>query len=414
MFSFVRNIYLFDVPEYVYDIMSSMTPAFIFLNRVDVIDKKWIKEADFVFVNSSADVISDILEIMKANGKTAKQMVGIINNDDFEYVDDDVIDIWPNNITEKQLRYFYKRFIQYVKIKKDYLDKCEILDTIMDSTNDLIWVKDINGAHKMFNNSFLNALPNASDGHKKNREECIDRGHLFLWELDKEEYIDGEYICMESEIEVINSNKTLVLDETLMVGSGELRNLVTRKSPLHDENGNIIGTLGFAKDVTTELQYKKMLEHQAYVDHLTNLFNRRHIYEYINTIHDKDFVLVYIDLDNFKSINDEYGHIDGDNALILTAKMLEQHFKDCVIGRIGGDEFVVIYTNITPTIQKLIETFPSVAKETYDIHPKFKKLGVSMGYAVSNPDNFNIEKLFALADKRMYTNKEINKAKNKK
>lgn len=409
MFSCISNVYLFGFSDDVYKAVTRIKPDFINLFSMDKMDEAWIKDSDFIVARVSATEVSDLAYKIKQCNKSVKNLIISMNAEEFEAIHDDVGGLWPENMTIKQIEYFFNGLFSFIEIKNDYEDKLEILKTIMNSTTDLIWVKDTCGRHKMFNNSFLAALPPASDGHKKTRAECIDKEHLFLWELDLKEYQADKYICMESEFGVINAGETLVLEETLLVGDGELRNLVTTKSPLHDRKGNIVGTVGFAKDVTAELQYKTMLEKQAFIDDLTNLYNRRYIYDYADSIKDKEFLLIYIDLDRFKFINDKYGHVVGDNALILTAEILNRCFDDAVIGRIGGDEFAVICEKWNESLKSTIQALPSKAKEIYNSNPKFKNLGLSVGYAVNDKDNHNLEKLFVLADKRMYENKKINK-----
>lgn len=406
MFNFKSNIYVVGFSEDEYRIMLESIPDFIEIHNENEFDRKRVENTDYIVLKAAAKEINEVVKEMKEHGKTGQNLVIRTNAQEFEKVDEFVLNLWPEELTKKQLRYYFKGLIDFIKLEKENEDIAEILNTMMNATDDLIWVKDSYGAHKMFNDSFLDALPSASDGHRKTRQECTDRGHLFIWELSEEEYAEGEFVCMESELEVMEKDETLVLDETLLVASGELRNLVTRKAPLHDKEGKIIGTVGFAKDVTQELQYKKMLEKQAFSDHLTDLYNRHYIYEYLEKKKNVPYVLIYVDLDNFKSINDEYGHIDGDNALILTADILREQFKDCIIGRLGGDEFCVVCDEMTGELQILINSMPQKAKEIYSKNPKFRKIGLSIGYAINDVENPDLEKLVSIADGGMYENKK--------
>ena len=141
-----------------------------------------------------------------------------------------------------------------------------ILDTILATSKDLIWVKDIKeGLHLNFSDSFLKILPNASDGHKKTREECLNKGHLELWELSPLEYAAGDYICMESEQQVVDSGKPIELDEKVLTSEG-IKYLKTMKSPIYDQDGVLYATLGIAKDITNEREYYEALEKRTNLD----------------------------------------------------------------------------------------------------------------------------------------------------
>ncbi|WP_171994170.1 diguanylate cyclase domain-containing protein [Campylobacter mucosalis] len=152
-------------------------------------------------------------------------------------------------------------------------------------------------------------------------------------------YAEGEFICMESELDVIKADATLTLDEI----SGELRNLVTRKSPIHDRHGKIMKTIGVAKDVTQELRYKQQLQKLAY--------------------------------------NDKFGHLKGDEALVITATTLKVVLPDFTLGRLGGDEFIAI-SEKQGKVAPLIELIKSKLKTAYLIDDDLRDLSISIGYAL--------------------------------
>ena len=93
-----------------------------------------------------------------------------------------------------------------------------------------------------------------------------------------------------------------------------MRELTTYKSPLFDIDGSVMGTVGVAVDVTQERLYERMLLNNANTDALTGLYNRRYVYQFIQEKEGTPFTIYYIDLDNFKSINDKFGHQEGDRA----------------------------------------------------------------------------------------------------
>jgi len=95
------------------------------------------------------------------------------------------------------------------------------------------------------------------------------------------------------------------------------------------------------------LTYVFLENYNASVDHLTGLFNRVRAEEYMLSLMESStpFAVVLIDLDDFKAINDSYGHAQGDQALILFGKALQDVFRgERLIVRFGGDEFIVVTT----------------------------------------------------------------------
>lgn len=158
--------------------------------------------------------------------------------------------------------------------------------------------------------------------------------------------------------------------------------------------------------------YKQTYE-MAVKDHLTGLYNRQYFEDYgVNLIkkglrEDRDFSLVFIDLDNFKPINDNFGHAKGDEVLQKVAKVLKQIFRDYdIIARVGGDEFVIIVENLLSK-----ERIEEIRKE---FEEAFKNFELSFSYGMANLKEIDSESsnedeilnlLLNLADRRMYEEK---------
>jgi len=165
------------------------------------------------------------------------------------------------------------------------------------------------------------------------------------------------------------------------------------------------------------LQNYKMLlketEFEATHDPLTGLFNRtalEQIFRYEKkraNVLGQRVALLFIDLDNFKSVNDNYGHAEGDKVLREVAQIIRESVRGTDIPiRIGGDEFLIILPNGNPEAAKRVgERIKKVIEET------FKDYGISASYGVAvYPDEGeNLEELINLADKRMYEMKRKKK-----
>ena len=155
------------------------------------------------------------------------------------------------------------------------------------------------------------------------------------------------------------------------------------------------------------------LEHAAFHDQLTGLYNRRFIEEFIleeikrSERFGGEFSILIIDLNDFKLVNDKYGHEKGDLVLKQIAHKLRNALRSYdVVGRLGGDEFIVVIPwqgcdGIEVVIERLL-------KETL---VKFKDVtvSISIGYACYPEDGEDIETLLKVADKRMYEYKRTHK-----
>ncbi|MBQ4514629.1 MAG: GGDEF domain-containing protein [Anaerolineaceae bacterium] len=164
--------------------------------------------------------------------------------------------------------------------------------------------------------------------------------------------------------------------------------------------------------------YIQSIEHRVSIDPLTNLNNRGQLARYISqasNLHQegKLTVVIMMDIDDFKTINDTYGHAEGDKALILVSdslkKTINSHSIPAFMGRYGGDEFILIIhpVKMEETIQ-LINEF----RNEIDKHEKEKPypLTVSIGYdKLEGQDSF--ENCVQRADKNLYQDKAYRKQK---
>ena len=119
--------------------------------------------------------------------------------------------------------------------------------------------------------------------------------------------------------------------------------------PLTDVAGIVAGAVGCLSDVTDRVQLRRELEVRASVDRLTSCLNRDSSLQLLERTTaaakapGEGNALIYIDLDDFKSVNDRFGHAVGDRLLAEAAERLRQAArKGDTVGRVGGDEFIVI------------------------------------------------------------------------
>lgn len=167
-------------------------------------------------------------------------------------------------------------------------------------------------------------------------------------------------------------------------------------------------------DITDKQNAEKKIMNIAYVDELTDLPNRKKLLEEIQRVLEESseksekFALLFIDLDNFKGINDSLGHEVGDFVLEKTALRLKQLVDDSIIvGRLGGDEFIIILRHINHISQAeaLANKLYSLIKPV--IHYKGSELyiGASIGISIYPEDGLTLSQLLRNADTAMYAAK---------
>jgi diguanylate cyclase (GGDEF)-like protein/PAS domain S-box-containing protein len=318
----------------------------------------------------------------------------------------EVCDIWKMPLSPEELRFHFLRWQQQDSIRKELWLTGQYLDTTINSVPHLIWYKDKKGAHMKVNESFCRAV-------NKTHDQIRGRGHYYIWDLDPEEYAKGEFICMESEDEVMEKKETCIFDEHVKIGD-EMRQFTTYKSPLFDLDGSVMGTVGVANDVTQEKRYEAMIVKRANTDFLTGLYNRRYLLHYIETESKSPMVFYYLDLDNFKGVNDHYGHQAGDQALILTKDVLTREMPRCLIARIGGDEFLVVQTEAldADSIEEKRLHMKKALNAAFAQEEAFKNVSASIGTAYS-PEGVetDLDRLLEEADHMMYKEKKEKKRK---
>ena len=304
-----------------------------------------------------------------------------------------------------------------------------LLELLTENLPDMLWVKDINGRYIYVNKAICENLLMAKD-----TQEPIGKDDVFFAMREREAHKDkpdwhtfGE-LCFNSDQVVIDNNKAMKFEEYGNV-KGKLMYLEVYKAPFYDKEGKTIGTVGAGRDITElkktqhdlERSLKKLqeqqeqLEFQAQHDSLTQLPNRVLFMDrLIQSIHmaqrNKTLVaVIFIDLDNFKEINDSLGHHIGDKVLIEVSKRMQQQLRASdTLARLGGDEFSIIINDL-----KSIDDMATIMMQGME---SFKKpllienntlhVSVSVGVSFYPNDAHDAQTLLRNADAAMYRAKQ--------
>lgn len=175
-----------------------------------------------------------------------------------------------------------------------------------------------------------------------------------------------------------------------------------------------------SSQIATAIQRKQMeeeMEKLAYFDSLTGACNRGYglalLGRELKFAQRKKtpFLLIYVDIDDFKNINDTFGHGEGDQVLKKVVKLLKSNLRDIdIICRMGGDEFLLIFSNSSLKDLSIIkERFnKNIVKLNQTINKPYK-IGFSMGISCYDPDNPQpMDELIRIADNKMYEEKKKN------
>jgi diguanylate cyclase (GGDEF)-like protein/PAS domain S-box-containing protein len=186
------------------------------------------------------------------------------------------------------------------------------------------------------------------------------------------------------------------------------------RKPAHETAG-FSGFIGCLEDVTDAVMMRKRMEVQARYDALTECHNRSSTMEAIasrvvalDADRSRGLALLYVDLDRFKPVNDEYGHSVGDQILRITAHRLRRAVRsEDIVGRIGGDEFVVVCSRVDSeaTAIQLAESLRSRLCLPTDIAGRRIELSASVGVAWTNDPTLEVDELVDAADSAMYASK---------
>ncbi len=223
--------------------------------------------------------------------------------------------------------------------------------------------------------------------------------------------------CVKIYVDSFEKQQKFEMDYRLKRYDGQYRWINDRGTPFYNENGDFLGYIGSCMDVTEKIEGQTLKE-MAQTDALCNTYNRQYsiqlLLELFNNIKDSPapFSLLMIDIDDFKTINDQYGHLAGDKVLSTIASLIKSELRSPdIFGRYGGDEFLVGLVNtdkndsigVAQRIRTTVNKSEIKLKSGETIHAT-----LSIGVTTLNKEE-NLDEFINNADKKLYEAKRNGK-----
>jgi diguanylate cyclase (GGDEF)-like protein/PAS domain S-box-containing protein len=226
--------------------------------------------------------------------------------------------------------------------------------------------------------------------------------------------------CLNTYVAAFDRREPFSMEYRLRHASGEYRWIVDQGSPRYDSEGNFLGYVGHCMDITESKRAEAEIEHLAYHDMLTELPNRTLFLDRLSQAlaaarRAKRYgAVMFVDLDQFKRINDVYGHALGDAVLKEVAERLRYYLRqEDTVARLGGDEFVVLVPELSTDAEAAANLALSVAEKIRSalempirIEGQDYNSSASVGVTLFPKDTESADDLMREADIAMYRAKE--------
>lgn len=239
--------------------------------------------------------------------------------------------------------------------------------------------------------------------------DSTDLNSLSLRDVWGEEVFEKE---IKPNIDKAFEGKTFTLTRWFKFSPIYKRYYNVQYVPLFDSTGKVNKVAVITQDLTRQKTETRKLKKELYTDVMTKAYNKKLLVKDLNTMlkSSEPFSFVFLDLDNFKYVNDTFGHSEGDKALCMIARLIRREFRvSDKLYRYGGDEFCLIYSGgKKDKLEDRLKEFLKILKKE-DFNKKMK-LGMSIGVAHVE---FNFKQtphdLISVTDTLMYRSKNAGK-----
>jgi diguanylate cyclase (GGDEF)-like protein/PAS domain S-box-containing protein len=293
---------------------------------------------------------------------------------------------------------------------QDYKNE-DILQKVLDCIPSKVFWKDRSGKYLGGNHLFL------ADCGLTSSEQLIGYTDYDFFSAQ-----ESDHFVADDEQVMSSGEPKLNIEEPQTRLDGRVNWLQTSKVPIRNQDEEVIGVMGSYTDITERKIYQELIEGQALRDQLTNLHNRQALQEFFDRLEHDDKRrfggLLFIDLDDFKTVNDTLGHAVGDELLRMVSSRIKMVASDGgFVVRLGGDEFAVLLMSekggeeelLLEETNQLAINIRQAILEPYLLDSHDIQLGVSIGVTYFYSGNTNWVDTFNEADLAMYYAKASDK-----
>ncbi len=270
-----------------------------------------------------------------------------------------------------------------------------------------VWEYDYGRQQPLFSTKFreLFNIP-ASYTFLMNKEEILSC-------IDIEDYYD----FLETLIKCFtNGDSTFkVVLKVTPFNTNEIIWLETSGKGYYNEDNVLIYLAGSMLNITSNKQDEEKIRKIAFFDELTNIYNKRYMEDFVTSAIErgslKEAALIFIDIDNFKNVNESLGYSFGDQILIEMAKRLTTYSEKNIVARLSGDEFCIFFhdMNSISEVEVFVAKLMNLLSETYSFYNIIYKVSASIGVALYPHNAHSFDSLFKCAEIAMYQSKQTGK-----
>jgi len=290
------------------------------------------------------------------------------------------------------------------RIEQELAQQKAHLASVVNAMPDMVFMKDTNGV-------YLSVNPVFERFAGRPERDVVGRNDYDLTNAAEAERF------RKYDQRAMQAWQPLVYEETLTFAEdGYQGQFETIKTPIRDLHGRVTGILGVCRDITDRKRAEQEIERLAFYDALTGLPNRRLLLDRLQRSiaacqRTRNLgALLFIDLDNFKDLNDTLGHDMGDQLLAQVAARLVGSVREAdTVARFGGDEFVVMLEALAPDLQNAATQAETVAEkllaslnQPFDLDGAQHYSTPSIGITLFGDERLTVDELLKRADLAMY------------
>lgn len=249
MYQCLVNICLVGVNDecaHIVETTEPLTPFSHQIVRTDDPGAREVGEADALFVDvTDHDAAPWAADVLKRKKPRTKLIVIARHEQVADLTDhlDAIADIWIAPLSAMEFTFRFNRWQHLCRRDADAWETEQYLEATINSIPSLVWYKSKDGIHHKVNDAFCATV-------NKTKDDVQGRGHAYIWDVEAD-----DPACIESERQVMESESTIVSEETVQTNDG-IRLLTTYKSPLYNVDGTVMGTVGVGIDITQERAFE--------------------------------------------------------------------------------------------------------------------------------------------------------------